>query len=126
MDRVKMLGLIISMGILLIMSGCAEKASKIKATYVSPLKYEKHSCNRLRDEVIRINEELLVISGQQDEKSESDAVAMGVGLVLFWPALFFLASGEDQKVEIGRLKGEYNAIKDAAYRKKCKFASQMK
>lgn len=38
---------------------------------------------------------------------------MGVGLVLFWPALFFLA-GDDQKEELARLKGEYEALEKAS------------
>ena len=57
--------------------------------------------------------------------AEKDEVAMGVGMVLFWPALFFLAEGEDQKVEIGRLKGQYETIKNVATKKKCSFASEM-
>ncbi|MEA3643102.1 MAG: hypothetical protein VBE63_24640 [Lamprobacter sp.] len=43
---------------------------------------------------------------------------MGVGLVLFWPALFFLA-GDDQKEELSRLKGEYEALQQAAIRQDC-------
>ncbi|RLA59263.1 MAG: metal ABC transporter ATP-binding protein, partial [Epsilonproteobacteria bacterium] len=65
------------------------------------------------------------ISEKQDETSTKDAVAMGVGLVLFAPALLLLAAGEDEKVEIGHLKGEYAALKRSATRKKCKFISEM-
>jgi len=46
---------------------------------------------------------------------------MGVGLVLFWPALFFLA-GEDKKEELARLKGDYEALQQAAIRQDCQLA----
>ena len=43
---------------------------------------------------------------------------MGVGLVLFWPALFFIES-DDQKEDVARLKGELKAVETAAIRKDC-------
>jgi hypothetical protein len=48
----------------------------------------------------------------------------GVGLVVFWPALFFLA-GDDQKEALARLKGEYEALQAAAIRKDCGFAEAL-
>lgn len=59
--------------------------------------------------------------GAQKKQADTDAVAMGVGLVLFWPALFFLA-GDDQKEELARLKGEYEALQQAAIQKDCEIA----
>jgi len=50
---------------------------------------------------------------------------MGVGLVLFWPALFFLA-GSDKKDELARLKGEYDALEQAAIQKDCMIASELR
>jgi hypothetical protein len=47
---------------------------------------------------------------------------MGVGLVLLWPALFFLA-GDDQKKQLASLKGEYEALHQAAIRQDCGFAA---
>ena len=44
---------------------------------------------------------------------------MGVGMILFWPALFALGGTKEQEAEYGRLKGEYEAIQQAAIAKKC-------
>ena len=49
---------------------------------------------------------------------------MGVGLLLFWPALFILA-GSDHSDELARLKGEYEALETAAIQKKCDIARQL-
>ena len=51
-----------------------------------------------------------------------DAIAVGVSLVVFWPALFLLASDSDKKDELARLKGEYDAIQQAANQKSCGVA----
>jgi len=49
---------------------------------------------------------------------------MGVGLVLFWPALFFLI-GDDKKEELARLKGEYEALEKIAIQKDCNIADEL-
>ena len=64
------------------------------------------------------------VSGIQDKTASNDSVAMGVGLVLFWPALFFIDSS-DQKVEVARLKGEFDALEQAAIQKKCDVANEI-
>jgi hypothetical protein len=65
------------------------------------------------------------VSGQQKKEATKDAVALGVGLVLFWPALFFMI-GSDKKIELGRLKGEYDALEQIAIKKDCSIAAQLK
>jgi hypothetical protein len=44
---------------------------------------------------------------------------MGVGLVIFWPALFFLASDNDKREELSRLRGEYDALQQSGTMKNC-------
>ena len=61
------------------------------------------------------------IAGLQDENADADAAMMGVGLVLFWPALIGLAATEDREHELAQLKGEFNAADQAARKKVCSF-----
>jgi hypothetical protein len=45
---------------------------------------------------------------------------MAVGLVLFWPALFFLEGGDGpEAAEYACLKGEVDALEQVAIQKKC-------
>ena len=44
---------------------------------------------------------------------------MGVGLVLFWPSLFFIKGDGATAAELGRLKGEMDAIEQASIQKNC-------
>lgn len=47
---------------------------------------------------------------------------MGIGLVLFWPALFMLEGGDGpEATEYARLRGEYEAISTVSVQKKCQL-----
>ena len=61
----------------------------------------------------------LFAAGRLDEAANNDKVIMGVGMVLFWPALFALGGTKQQEADYARLKGEYEAIGQAMIAKKC-------
>ena len=69
--------------------------------------------------------QIVTVSGVQDDVATKDAVAMGVGMVLFWPALFFLAAGDDKQAELANLKGQYEALESAAIQKNCTIAPEL-
>lgn len=55
-----------------------------------------------------------------DKEASADEVQMGIGLILFWPALFWLEGGDDERAaEYARLKGERQALEDTAVAKSC-------
>lgn len=99
-------------------SGCSSWSSDIKPQYMSPVVYEAYDCQQLGQEIQRVHSRLSSITGSQDDSALTDALAFGVGMILFWPALFFMGT-DDQKEEIARLKGEYEAVEKAAISKKC-------
>jgi len=50
---------------------------------------------------------------------------MGVGLLLFWPTLFALEGGDGaDAAEYGRLKGEFEALRQTSTQKNCSIAMQ--
>ncbi len=104
--------------------GCSSSPDKIAAKYVSPLQYQPYDCEQVQMELMRVNRKVIEVTGVQQKEANSDAVAMGVGLVLFWPALFFLA-GDDSEQELGQLKGEYQALETVAIQKKCDVADTL-
>ncbi len=107
-------------------AGCATPPNQISASYVSPLQYAAFTCEQIKPELLRVNSEIVKVTGVQDQVATKDAVAMGVGLILFWPALFFLASGDDKKAELAHLKGEYEALEHAAIQKNCAVADELR
>lgn len=110
--------------IALTLSGCATSSADIAATYTAPLQYQGYDCEQLNSEALRIHARVNQLAGRLDEAASNDKVLMGVGLVLFWPALFALGGTKQQEAEYARLKGEYDAIQQAMIAKKCELLPQ--
>ncbi len=101
------------------LSGCATSSNQITTAYVSPLQYQSYTCEQLGAESSRIHTRASQLAGQLDQASTNDKAIMGVGLLLFWPALFALGGTKGQEAEYARLKGEYDAVHQAGIQKNC-------
>ena len=106
------------------LAACASKSENISAAYVSPIEYQDYSCRQVRGEMRRLSRRVSEISGVQDAQATKDSVALGVGLIVFWPALFFMI-GKDKGEELSRLKGEYEALEQTAIQKDCDVAKEI-
>ncbi|MFZ1101829.1 MAG: hypothetical protein WAN86_02975 [Hyphomicrobiaceae bacterium] len=100
-------------------AGCASSSNDIQPQYVSEVQYQHLSCGQIGQEAQSIRRRFAEVSGVQDEKASNDAVATGVALVLFWPAAFFIKGDGATAAELGRLKGEFEALERASNRKGC-------
>ena len=102
------------------LAGCAADTSQIRAIHVSALQYDDHTCEQLRGEAARITRKAVEVGRRVDKEAADDDAQTGVGLVLFWPALFFLEGEETANTsEYAELKGHRNAIEEASIRKEC-------
>lgn len=101
------------------LAGCATSSKDIATNYVSPVQFQSYDCNQLQSEAVRIQSRVSQLGGRLDEAATNDKSITGVGMILFWPALFFLGGNKQQEAEYGRLKGEYDAIQQSAVDKKC-------
>ncbi len=99
--------------------GCASQPGSIEPSYISPTTYQSWSCDQLLDERLRLSKEVERVSGLQRENANADTAMMTVGVILLWPVLFGLAATKDRKVELGRLKGEYDAVQNNVTSKQC-------
>ena len=100
-------------------TGCAKQPDAIQAAYVSPAIYSSRSCAAIVEERNRVVQQVNTVSAAQKKKASNDAVATGVGLVLFWPALFALNAGADNEAQLASLKGNYDALTAAGVEKGC-------
>ncbi len=102
--------------------GCATTPNKIEASYVSPYKYKDFDEDQIimeMDHVARRTNELYY---SLKKEASNDSAQMAIGLLLFWPALFFLEGGDGpEAAEYARLKGEYEALRTVAVQKKISF-----
>lgn len=101
------------------LSGCATSSKDIATSYVSPVQYQNYDCDQIAAESQRLTARVQQLGGRLDEAANNDKAIMGVGLVLFWPALFALGGTKQQEAEYARLKGEAEALQQAAVAKKC-------
>ncbi|MFU8865033.1 MAG: hypothetical protein ACNA7O_14050 [Rhodobacterales bacterium] len=106
-------------GLSMVLGGCAQKSEDIQGTYVSPMAYQSYNCQQIEQEARRVSARTSHIIGVQDQKASNDAVATGVALVLFWPAAFFIGGNKENAAELGRLKGEMEALEKISIEKKC-------
>lgn len=100
-------------------AGCASASKDITASYISPLQYQSYSCEQIGQEASRVSARVAELTGVQDNNATSDAVKTGVAIVLFWPAAFFVSGNGQNAAELGRLKGEFDALEQASIQKSC-------
>lgn len=106
------------------LAACAKDANQVGATYVSPILYEAYTCPQLAEEAHRVTSRAAQSAGVQDQKATNDKVAMGVGLVIFWPALLFTKGNDENTAELARLRGQMDAIEQSSIKKRCGITFQ--
>lgn len=116
---------IYSIFVCLALGACASSPNKIPSQYVSELQYQSYSCEQLGMEAGRVSARTGEKYRSAKKLADNDAAQMGVGLILFWPSLFFLEGGDGpEAAEYSRLKGEMDAIERAAISKSCSLKFQ--
>lgn len=100
-------------------TGCSTASKDITPTYVSPMQYQSFNCEQMSAEGARIQTRVTQLGGRLDEAASNDKAITGVGVILFWPALFFLGGTKQQEAEYARLSGEYQALQQAGVLRSC-------
>lgn len=109
----------------LALTGCATDPASISAASVSPMQYNGYDCAQVVAELDRVTKRANELNTALKEKADNDTAQMTVGMILFWPALFFLEGGDGpEAAEYARLKGEKEAIEKTAITKNCALPPQ--
>lgn len=102
-----------------LLAGCATSPKDIAPAYVSPVLYQNLSCQQLAAEAARVSAAAAAATGAQQQQASKDATMVGVSMILFWPAMFFVGGDKGNAAEVARLKGEMQAIEQANIQKNC-------
>jgi hypothetical protein len=113
------LGMIIGFGAAICVAACAPKPGSIQGTYTSSAQYESLSCPQLAAEAQNVSNRAHDAAQLQRRHRTDDKVAVTVGLVIFWPALFFTHGNDATSAELAQLKGEMEAVERASDAKRC-------
>ena len=116
--------ILLCIAIFIFLSGCASSPEKIAAAYVSPIQYQSYTCEQIAQELNRVGRRLQGVTQIQSGEASGDSATMAIGMVLFWPSLFFLEGDTGREGELARMKGEVEAIETVAITKNCNKALQ--
>ncbi len=109
----------------ILLAACASNPDKIDAAYVSPLKYKDYDCSQIAMEMDHVARRTTKLYARLKSERNADNWQMGIGLVLFWPSLFFLEGGDGpEAAEYAQLKGEHEALRVSSVQKKCGIESK--
>ena len=110
-----------------LLSGCATHPDKMATKYTPKHEYHKYasySCQQMSRELKQMRVRLTELYQTLEEKSVNDTAQMGAG-VMFWPSLLFLEGGDgSDALEFKALKGEYNTMRDMAFKRPCRLAAK--
>jgi outer membrane murein-binding lipoprotein Lpp len=107
----------------LTLAGCATSSGGIVANYTSPMLYQAYSCPQLAMENQTLATKVSQLRGRVDHDATQDKVMVGIGVAVFWPALFFIKGDGDAAGEYAELKGQHEAIQQAYIQRGCGSAT---
>lgn len=103
-----------SLGALLFLSSCAAPPESIAPSYISEMSYMNYTCAQLAQEQNRLVSALSTASDAQRSARAGDIAGV---IFLGFPTATL--SGGNMAAEVGRLKGELQALQKAAILKGC-------
>jgi hypothetical protein len=95
------------------------RSENVRPTPANPAQFMALSCERLDDETEKVQRRAADVAWAVDERAGNNVVALGVGVSVFWPALLALRPHGPEAEELARLKGRYEALREAAARRNC-------
>jgi len=101
------------------LGGCASRALDVPPLAASPAEFMTWDCDRIHDESDLVQQRATDVAWALDERVGNNILALGVGVTVFWPALFAMRPDGLEAADLARLKGRYEALAQAARDKAC-------
>ncbi len=101
------------------MGGCATRSADVAPAPADPQEFSIWDCNRIDDERDQVLQRATELAWTVDERVANNIGALGVGAVVFWPAMLALRGDGPEATDLARLKGRYEALGTAARNKAC-------
>ena len=100
---------------------CSKASKDIAAKYVSTEIYADYTCEQITKDLRRVSGRVAELTGNLDGNKSKDNMTTTAGILLFWPALFFIGGTKEQEAEYAQLKGEFNALEKISISKNCSY-----
>ena len=102
-----------------VLAGCATRAVDVAPAPANPADFAAWGCARIDDEQDAVQQRAADVAYAVDERAGNNILALGVGVSVFWPALFAMRPAGLEAAELARLKGRFEALQTAARQKGC-------
>lgn len=113
------LGRLLAAGAALALAACATRSDDVRPATSSAAEFAAWSCERIDDETSAVQRRAADTAYAVDERAGRNIVALGLGLAVFWPALFALTPDGPETTELAQLKGRFEALREASRLKAC-------
>lgn len=101
------------------LAGCATRSADVAPRPADPEAYAGWGCERLRGEIDQVQARAADVAYAVDARVGNNMIALGVGVIVFWPALLAMRPDGDEAVELATLKGRYEALRVVSERQGC-------
>lgn len=102
-----------------VLTGCAEQAQRIPATYIPSIIYRGATCQELAHERQVLAGYVMNVTSAQRTAAQWDTALVTTSLVIFWPAIFALPLTVDQSAQLATARGHYDALIKAQVEQNC-------
>lgn len=104
---------------LAMLAGCATRAVDIQPLPVNAADFALWGCDRIHDEADRVQQQAAELAYAVDERAGHNIMALGLGLMVFWPAILSMRPEGLEAQDLARYKGRYEALLAAASQQRC-------
>lgn len=103
----------------LLVTGCATRATGVAAKATDPATYAGWDCERLFDEIDSVQYQAADVAYAVDSVAGANMVALGLGVMVFWPALLAMQPDGPEAAQLAALKGRFEALRSAVAARTC-------
>ena len=102
-----------------LLAGCATRSADVLPVPANAQEFSTWDCNRIDDESDAVRQRATELAWTVDEQVANNIGALGIGAVVFWPALLALRGDGSEAAALARWKGRDEALAAAARDKAC-------
>lgn len=101
------------------LAGCASRALDTGPDPSDPAQFVGWTCDAMALELERVQQRAADVAYAADPRRGNDVVALGLGVTVFWPALFAMRPDGPDAVELAQLKKRHDALRSVVDTRGC-------
>ena len=100
-------------------SGCATRSGDVLLQNADPAEFTTWNCERIDEESDRVQLRAADVAYAVDARVGNNMIALGPGVMVFWPALLAMRPDGMEALELAALKGRFEALRSVAQQHGC-------